>query len=99
MAEVAASTAEIQRYSVTAGSLAAEVAGAAAAATTSGPALLAPIFGLIGTEFLGAAAGVHAAHTSAVARLAEVVASLGVQAAASGIGYELTDAATARSLT
>ncbi|NIL77777.1 MULTISPECIES: type VII secretion target [Rhodococcus] len=99
MAELATSTAELQRYSATAGSLAAQVAGAAAASTAAGPALLAPIFGPIGSEFLGAAAGVHAAHTTAVARLAEVVAGLGVQAAASGVGYETTDIATAGSLT
>ncbi|SNT45988.1 type VII secretion target [Rhodococcoides kyotonense] len=98
MAEISAVAAEIQAYAASAGALATEVAGAAAAATAAGPAVLTPVFGLIGTEFLGAAVGVHTAHTAAIARLADALGSIGVATARSGAGYELTDSATAETL-
>lgn len=98
MAEIDVHVAGLDAFSATAGALAAEVASAATAATACGPAVLAPVFGLIGTEFLAAFAGTHSAHTAAVGRLAGVFGSIGGATAASRVGYEVTDVATAASL-
>ena len=79
--------------------MAAEIAATAAATTACGPVVLAPVFGVIGTEFLAAFTGVHAAHVDALTRLSGTIASIGAQATASAAAYELTDAHTAASLT
>ncbi|MCC8928485.1 MULTISPECIES: type VII secretion target [Nocardiaceae] len=99
MAEVAAASAGLQAYSSTAAEMAAEMGAAAAATTACGPAVLAPVFGVIGTEFLAAFTGAHVAHAAAIGRLSEVVASIGVAVASSAHEYEATDAQTAASLT
>ncbi|AYJ49198.1 hypothetical protein D8W71_13560 [Rhodococcus sp. P1Y] len=78
--------------------MATELAAAAAAAVATGPAMLAPVFGLIGTEFLAAFTGVHSAHAAAVSSLSHTVASIGTAAAQSSAEYDLADAATAASL-
>ncbi|OLT31826.1 hypothetical protein BJF84_26350 [Rhodococcus sp. CUA-806] len=79
--------------------MAAEMGAAAAATTACGPAVLAPVFGVIGTEFLAAFTGAHVTHAAAIGRLSEVVASIGVAVASSAHEYEATDAQTAASLT
>lgn len=99
MAEVAAVSAGLQVYSGTAASMAAQIGSAAASTAACGPAVLAPVFGLVGTEFLAAFAGVHTAHSAAIARLSEVVGSLGVAVSSSAFGYDATDAQTAANLT
>lgn len=78
--------------------MATDLAAAAAAAVATGPVVLAPVFGLIGTEFLAAFTGVHTAHTAAVGDLSRTVASIGAAATASSIAYDLADARTAASL-
>ncbi|WP_176459860.1 type VII secretion target [Rhodococcus sp. 14-2470-1b] len=98
MTEISAVAAGIHAFSSTAGSMAGEVAVAAAATAATGPAVLAPVFGVIGTEFLAAFTAVHSAHTAAVSRLAGTVASIGVAASTSAAGYDITDASTAASL-
>ncbi|QCB50614.1 hypothetical protein E5720_03525 [Rhodococcus sp. PAMC28707] len=95
MAEVSATAAGILAYSATAGTMSAQVTSAAAAATACGPAVLTPVFGAIGSEFLAAFTGTHSAHTAALARLAEVLGSIGSAAAGSAAGYQATDAAAA----
>lgn len=96
--EISAVSAGVHAYATTMGAAAAQVATAAAATTACGPAVLTPVFGLIGTEFLAAFTGVHTAHGAAVGRLAETVASLGVAASASSAAYDLADTQTAASL-
>ncbi|WP_072807215.1 type VII secretion target [Rhodococcoides yunnanense] len=98
MVEIQVQAAGVDAFVASAGALAVETAGAAAAATACGPAVLAPVFGLIGTEFLAAFTGTHTAHTAAVGRLADVLGSIGHAAAAAGVGYDTTDGATAVSL-
>ncbi|ORI18130.1 hypothetical protein BJI47_19315 [Rhodococcus sp. 1168] len=75
--------------------MSAHVTSAAAAATACGPAVLTPVFGAIGTEFLAAFTAAHTAHTAALARLAEVLSSIGSAAAGSAAGYQATDTAAA----
>nr|WP_296772600.1 type VII secretion target [Rhodococcus sp. (in: high G+C Gram-positive bacteria)] len=98
MTEVSAVSAGILAYSATAASMSAHVAAAAAATTACGPVVLAPVFGLIGTEFLGAFTGAHAAHVGALGQLATTIGSIGVEATASAAGYDGTDISTAASL-
>lgn len=98
MAEVAVVSAGLQAYSGTAISMAAQIGSAAAATAGCGPAVLTPVFGIIGTEFLAAFTGAHTAHSAAIARLAEVVGNLGVAVSSSALTYDATDTRTASSL-
>ncbi len=98
MAELVVHTEGVLAYSAVASTMAQQIAAASAAAAACGPAVLAPVFGLIGQEFLSAAAGTHLAHTDAVARLAGAVASIGSAATASAVSYALTDAGTGASV-
>ncbi len=98
MTEVSAVSAGILAYSATTAAMSAQVTAAAAATMACGPAVLTPVFGLIGTEFLAAFTGTHTAHTAAVAKLAGVIGSIGAAAAQSAVGYDLTDVQTAESL-
>ncbi|WP_415974205.1 type VII secretion target [Rhodococcus sp. 077-4] len=94
MAELVVETEGVLAYGAVASTMAEQIAAAGAAAAACGPAVLAPIFGLIGQEFLGAVTGTHAAHTDAVLRLSGAVASIGSAATASAVSYALTDAGT-----
>ena len=98
MAELVVETEGVLAYGAVASTMAEQIAAAGAAAAACGPAVLAPVFGLIGQEFLGAVTGTHLAHTDAVVRLAGTVASIGSAAAASAVSYALTDAGTGATL-
>ncbi len=99
MAEVAAVSAGLQAYSGAAVSMAAHIGSVATTTAACGPAVLAPVFGIVGGEFLAAFTGVHTAHSAAIARLSEVVDSLGVAVSSAALAYDATDAQTAASLT
>src|SRR3546814_596078 len=69
MAELVVETEGVLAYGAVASTMAEQIAAASAAVAACGPAVLAPVFGLIGQEFLGAVTGTHLAHTDAVVRL------------------------------
>lgn len=98
MTELVVDTEGVLAYGAMAATMAEQVASAGAAAAACGPAVLAPVLGLIGTEFLAAFGRVHLAHTDAVVRLSHVLSTLGGAAAASAVSYALTDAATGSSV-
>ena len=80
---------------------AAVAAGVAAAATvdqTATVAFAAPVFGLIGQEFLAAFACAQANHLSSVAELAAVHAGTALTAHQAAASYEITDAGNATSI-
>lgn len=98
MAELVVDNEGVLAYSAVASTVAEQIGAAGAAAAACGPAVLAPVFGLIGTEFLGAFTGTHSAHTEAVGELAATVASIGAAATASAASYARTDAGTGASV-
>ncbi|MGA9870762.1 MAG: type VII secretion target [Rhodococcus sp. (in: high G+C Gram-positive bacteria)] len=98
MTEVTATATAIEAYAGTTAAMSTQVAGAAAAESLCGPAVLAPVFGVVGTEFLAAFTAVHVNRLDAVVRLAGAMAHIGGAAGSSSLAYDLTDAETAASL-
>ena len=72
-------------------------AGAEAAAAT--PALLTPVFGLIGADFVATFARVHATHVAAIAELTTVVGAVSTSAAGTVTEYGGTDDAVGDDVT
>ncbi|MBY4276808.1 hypothetical protein HQO27_12175 [Rhodococcus fascians] len=99
MDELVVETEGVLAYGAAASTMAEQIAAAGAAAAACGPAVLAPVFGLIGQEFLATVTGTHLAHTDAVVRLAGAVASLGSAAADAAVSYARTDDATRAAVT
>lgn len=95
MVEVAAQVAGMGAYASTAAEMSVRIGAAAAATAACGPAVLAPVFGLVGTEFLAAFTQAHTAHAGAIARLSDVVGSIGAAVASSTVAYDSTDTSTA----
>jgi len=61
------------------------------AAATMGPGPLAPVFGLIGGDFLAAFAAAHGSHTTALHALADTLDGMGAAAHATAAEYDGTD--------
>lgn len=98
MTGIVASSGAIAAYAATTEAVAAQVEGAAAAMVASGPVVLTPVLGLIGSDFLAAFSGAHTAHTAAVDTLGAVIASIGGAALTSAVSYASVDATTAESI-
>ncbi|MGN2641466.1 hypothetical protein ACWEKT_24295 [Nocardia takedensis] len=76
-------------YSATAEGMSGEMAAAAAGAAGASPALLGPIMGLIGGDFMAAYSAAHAGHVASIGQLSAVLASLG--GATAGAASVLTE--------
>ncbi|WP_107660047.1 DUF2563 family protein [Nocardia suismassiliense] len=89
MRKMSADTEGIAAYGATAHVMAGEMATAGAGAVAAEPALLGPIMGLIGGDFMAAYAAAHAGHVASIGQLSAVLASMG--GAATGAATVLTE--------
>ncbi|WP_308163066.1 type VII secretion target [Nocardia alni] len=92
MSKISVDTEGVAAYGVTAGGLAAEMASAAASAAAADPALLGPIFGLVGGDFVTAYTAAHAGHVASIGQLSAVLGSIGTAAAGAASTYAESDA-------
>ncbi|QBJ95410.1 hypothetical protein ERC79_05140 [Rhodococcus sp. ABRD24] len=98
MSEMSAATEAIAAFGATAATMAAQSEAAAAGAIAAGPALLGPVFGLIGGDFVAAFASAHTSHTTEISRLSSLWASIGAAAITTATAYDVTDSGAAASL-
>lgn len=91
MDEVIAVPAAIEGFADAAAAMSAAVAGAGSVDAVAQVAQLAPVFGLIGQEYLAAYATAQANHLLAVGQLAAVHAGTSAAAFASAARYRATD--------
>ncbi|WP_430333618.1 type VII secretion target [Rhodococcus sp. ACT016] len=97
-AEFSATTAGIAAFGATAATLAEQVQAAGAASAASGPALLGPIFGAIGGDFVAAFTDAQTAHAAQLDHLASAWASMGDAALTTAAAYDTTEAGTTAAL-
>ncbi len=98
MTDLSADMDAIRVFGATCTKLGAELAAAGAGAAAAGPALLAPVFGAVGSEFLDAFAAAHEGQVAAIGELARLYDSLGTTAGANAADYDGTDHATGAAL-
>ncbi|WP_433606300.1 type VII secretion target [Prescottella agglutinans] len=98
MTEFSATTAGIAAFGATAATLATQAEAAGVGAAAAGPALLGPVFGLIGGDFVAAFTGAQTAHAAQLGRLASAWASMGDAALTTAAAYDTTDAGTGAAL-
>ncbi|MEU2091734.1 hypothetical protein ACWDSF_25595 [Nocardia beijingensis] len=89
MRKMSADTDGIAAYGATAHVMAGEMAAAGVSAAAAEPALLGPIMGLIGGDFMAAYAAAHAGHVASIGQLSAVLTSMG--GAATGAAAVLTE--------
>ncbi|PXX66402.1 excreted virulence factor EspC (type VII ESX diderm) [Nocardia tenerifensis] len=89
MRKMSADTEGIAAYGATAHVMAGEMATAGASAAAAEPALLGPIMGLIGGDFMAAYAAAHAGHVASIGELSAGLTSMG--GAATGAATVLTE--------
>lgn len=88
----------VRLYGSESAAMAAGVAAAGAVDQAATVAFAAPVFGLIGQEFLAAFAYAQANHLSSVAELAAVHAGTALTAHQAAASYELADAGNATNI-
>ncbi|MFF0817507.1 type VII secretion target [Rhodococcus sp. NPDC003318] len=98
MTEFSAVTDGIRGYGATATTMAAEARAAATGAAAAGPGLLAPVFGVIGGDFLAAFTAAHSSHTAGLTNLADTLDSMGAAASESATAYDEADLGVATGL-
>ncbi|WP_442939528.1 type VII secretion target [Nocardia sp. CY41] len=98
MRKMSADTEGIAAYGATAHVMAGEMAAAGASAAAAEPALLGPIMGLIGGDFMAAYAAAHAGHVAAIGQLSAVLTSMGGAATGAAAVLTETDATHASAL-
>jgi hypothetical protein len=91
MRKMSADTEGIAAYGATAHVMAGEMAAAGAGAAGADPALLGPIMGLIGGDFMAAYAAAHAGHVAAIGQLSAVLTSMGGAATGAAVVLDETD--------
>ncbi|WP_245547887.1 hypothetical protein [Nocardia pneumoniae] len=89
---MSADTEGIAAYGATAHVMAGEMAAAGVSAAAAEPALLGPIMGLVGADFMAAYTAAHAGHVAAIGQLSAVLTSMG--GAATGAATVLTETDT-----
>ncbi|MEU8897023.1 hypothetical protein [Nocardia sp. NPDC048505] len=85
----------IATYSATAEVMATEMTAAAASAAGGNPALLGPIMGLIGGDFMAAYSAAHAGNVAAIAQLSAVLSSMGIATGVASTKISEQDLSTA----
>ncbi|EOM75439.1 hypothetical protein DW322_10245 [Rhodococcus rhodnii] len=98
MTDLDVDTGAVADFSAAAAAVAGDLLGAAATAAAAGPALLGPVFGLVGGDFVAAFAAAHADHVCSIERLSAVFSGVSAAADASVSAYTGTDDATATAL-
>lgn len=98
MGEFSARTASIATFGATAAALAAQTEAAGAAAAAAGPALLGPVFGVVGGDFVAAFTAAQDAHVAEVRRLSSAWSAMSAAAASTAAAYDTTDSAGAGAL-
>lgn len=91
-------TESVIAFGATTAAMAADLQAAGLAAAASSPALLAPVFGLIGGDFLAVFTQVHTAHLASIENLSGVVAGISAAAVSAAGGYKSADEDTTSSL-
>ncbi len=95
MPELMAAPDAIRGYAAASAAMATGIATAGAVDQSATMAAVAPVFGLIGQEFLVACAYAQACHLSSVMELAGVHAGTAIAALQSAANYESSEAASA----
>ncbi|MFG1794066.1 type VII secretion target [Nocardia sp. NPDC049149] len=95
---MSADTEGIAAYGATAHTMAGELAAAGVSAAAAEPALLGPIMGLIGGDFMAAYAAAHAGQVAAIGQLSAVLTSMGGAATGAATVLSETDLNNAGSL-
>ncbi|GAB2670893.1 hypothetical protein GCM10027088_57160 [Nocardia goodfellowii] len=85
----------IATYSATAEVMATEMAAAATSAAGGNPALLGPIMGLIGGDFMAAYSAAHAGQVATIAQLSAVLSSMGLATGTAAAAITEQDLGTA----
>ncbi|MCU1642626.1 MAG: hypothetical protein JWN03_2901 [Nocardia sp.] len=85
-------------YASTATTMAAALAAAAARTAAADPLLLAPAFGLIGSDFLTTYRAAHTGHLTTLTSLAAVLTTLGAATTGAATTYVATDTTYATAL-
>ncbi|NLG56466.1 MAG: hypothetical protein GX542_12610 [Rhodococcus sp.] len=98
MENLEANTASIAAFGATTASMAAELQAAAVTAAASSPAMLAPVFGIIGGDFLAAFTAVHTAHLASIEKLSGVLTGISSATVAAGAAYSSSDESNAAAL-
>lgn len=92
MSNLSADITGIAGFTAVADAMAAQVAAAGVTTEAGGPAVLGPVFGLIGGDFLAAFAAAHGVHLQSLAQLGTTLTSMGAAAAGSALSYATVDA-------
>ncbi|MFE7796089.1 hypothetical protein [Nocardia sp. NPDC057440] len=95
---MSADTEGIAAYGASAHTMAAEMAAASAGAAGADPALLGPIMGLVGGDFMAAYAAAHAGHVAAIGQLSAVLTSVGGAATGAAVVLDETDQTNAAAI-
>ncbi|MTE11723.1 type VII secretion target [Nocardia aurantiaca] len=85
-------------YAATTALLCADLAAAAGRAAAAAPELLAPAFGLIGADFLGAYTAAHGTHVTTLSELSAVLAAMSSATGTASTAYTAHDVAYAATL-
>ncbi|MFC9892262.1 hypothetical protein ACFVMC_01090 [Nocardia sp. NPDC127579] len=85
----------IATYSASAEVMATEMAAAATSAAGGNPALLGPIMGLIGGDFMAAYSAAHAGQVATIAQLSAVLSSMGLATGSAATAIAEQDLSTA----
>ncbi|MFI9506530.1 type VII secretion target [Nocardia sp. NPDC052566] len=99
MRKMSADTEGIAAYAASADVMSGEMAAAGVSAAGAEPALLGPIFGLVGGDFMAAYAAVHAGHVAAIGQLAAVLTSIGGATSVAAAALTETDRSTTDAIT
>ena len=92
MQRLSVDTTAVADYGGTTALMAEQLAAAGAEAAAATPALLVPVFGLIGADFVAAFAEVQSAHVASIAQLTTVVGAISTSAVGTATEYAGTDA-------
>lgn len=98
MVNISADAEGIAAYGASAGVMASELAAAGAGASGAAPAILGPIFGLVGGDFLAAYAATHAGHLATIGQLSAVLGTMSGAAGVAAVSYAEADTSTATAL-
>ncbi len=88
----------LEAYAASAAGMATELLAAGGVSAAAGPALLGPVFGLIGGDFVAAFATAHGAHLASITKLSGVLGSMGVATGVSAAAYTGQDAVSSAAM-
>lgn len=98
MVNISADAEGIAAYGASTGVMASELAAAGTGAAGAAPAVLGPVFGLIGGDFLAAYAAAHAGHVATIGQLSAVLGTMSGAAGVAAVSYAEADTGIAAAL-